>query len=114
LASMASDELLERIRSIAQTNYPLIKDKLSSVEQVFVLQLSDGGSYVIRANNASISVESGTHPGPTATLITSSGDLKAILDGQMDATKAFFQGKLQIKGDIFKTMALNSLLKGAR
>jgi len=28
---MASDELLERIRSIAQTNYPLIKDKLSSV-----------------------------------------------------------------------------------
>lgn len=111
---MATDELLERIRSIAQANYPLIKDKLSSAEQVFVLQLSDGGSYVIRANNASIDVQPGTHPSPTATLTTSSGDLKAILDGQMDATKAFFQGKVQIKGDIFRTMALNSLLKGAR
>jgi putative sterol carrier protein len=111
---MASDELLERIRSIAQTNYPLVKDKLSSVEQVFMLQLSDGGSYVIKVNNVSISVDSGTTPAPIATLIMSSGDLEAILDGQMDATKAFFQGTVQIKGDIFKTMALNSLLKGAR
>ena len=111
---MASDELLERIRSIAQPNYPLIKDKLSAVEQVFVLQMSDDGSYVIRANNAAISIEAGTHPAPTATLVMSSADLRAILDGQMDATKAFFQGKVQIKGDIFKTMALNSLLKGAR
>jgi putative sterol carrier protein len=111
---MASDELLERIRSIAQTNYPLIKDKLSSVEQVFVLQLSDGGSYVIKTNNVSISVDSGTSPAPNATLIMFSGDLKAILDGQMDTAKAFFQGTVQIKGDIFKTMALNSLLKGAR
>jgi putative sterol carrier protein len=114
LATMASDELLERIRAIAQTNYPLIKDKLSSVEQVFVLQLSDGGSYIIRVNNASISVDSGTHPAPTATLITSSGDLRAILDGQMDATKAFLEGKVQVRGDIFRTLALNSLLKGAR
>jgi putative sterol carrier protein len=111
---MASDELLERIRSIAQRNYPLIKDKLSSVEQVFLLQLSDDGSYVIKANNSAISVDPGTNPTSTSTLTMSSGDLKAILDGQMDATKAFFQGKVQIKGDIFKTMALNSLLKGAR
>jgi putative sterol carrier protein len=110
---MATDELLERIRSIARTNYPNMKDKLSAVEQVFVLQVTDGGSYVIRASSASIDVEPGTHPSPTATLTMSSGDLKAILDGQLDATKAFFQGKMQIKGDIFKTMALNSLLKGA-
>jgi putative sterol carrier protein len=111
---MVTDDLLERIRSITQANYPSIRDKLSSVEQVFVLQLSDGGSYVIRASNASIAVEPGTHPSPAATLTTTSGDLRAILDGQLDATKAFFQGKVQIKGDIFKTMALNSLLKGAR
>ena len=79
-----------------------------------MLQLSDDGSYIIKANNVAISVDPATHPAPTSTLIMSSGDLNAILDGQMDATKAFFQGKVQIKGDIFKTMALNSLLKGAR
>jgi putative sterol carrier protein len=111
---MATDELLERVRSIARTNYPMIKDKLSSVEQVFVLQLNDDGSYVLRASNVSISVEPGTHSSPMATLTTSSGDLKAILDGQLDATKAFFQGRVRIKGDIFKAMALNSLLKGVR
>ncbi len=111
---MASDEMLERLKSIGQSNYPLIKDKLSSVEQVFVLKLNDGGSYVLRASNASIAVESGDNPSPTATLTMSTADLRSILDGQLDATKAFFQGKVQIKGDIFKTMVLNSLLKGAR
>ncbi|HVP22880.1 MAG TPA: SCP2 sterol-binding domain-containing protein [Conexivisphaerales archaeon] len=109
---MSTDPLLERLRSIAQTNYPMLKDKLSSVEQVFVLQLKDGGSYVIRANNADIQVDPGTYESPAATMIISSADLLGILDGQLDATKAFFQGRIQIKGDVFKTMALNSLLKG--
>jgi putative sterol carrier protein len=111
---MATDDLLERIKSISQANYPLIKDKLSSVDQVFVLQLTDDGTYVIRVNNVSMSAEPGTFPTPIATLTTTSADLRAILDGQMDAAKAFFQGKVQIKGDIFKTMVLNSLIKGAR
>jgi putative sterol carrier protein len=111
---MSSDELLEKLKTVAQSNYPSVKDKLSSVEQVFVLKLKDGGSYVIKVSNASMSIEAGEHPSPIATLITSSADLKAMLDGQMDAVKAFFQGKVQIQGDVFKTMVLNSLMRGAR
>ncbi len=111
---MASDSLLEKIRSISQANYPQVKEKLSSVEQVFVLQLKEGSSYIIKVSNTSMSAEPGTFPTPIATLTMSSADLMAILDGQMDAAKAFFQGKVQIKGDVFKTMVLNSLIKGAR
>jgi putative sterol carrier protein len=109
---MVTDQLLERMRSIAEANYPKIKDRLPSIEQVFVLHLNDGGNYVVRANNASLSVEPGTHGSPAATITTSSEDLRAILDGRLDAAQAFFQGKLQVRGDIFKMMAFNSLLKG--
>jgi putative sterol carrier protein len=111
---MASDDLLERIKAIAERNYPSVKDKLSSVDQVFVLKLSDGGSYVITLSNSTMKIEPGIHPKPLATLTTSAADLRAMLDGQMDAMKAFFQGKLQVQGDIFKTQVLNSLIKGAR
>ena len=110
---MASDELLDRLRSIAQANYPLVKEKLSSVDQVFVLKLNDNGSYIIKVNSSTLSIEPGSHASPLATLVTSSADLRAMLDGQMDAVKAFFQGKVQIQGDVFKTMVLNSLIRGA-
>ena len=109
---MASDELLERIRTISNRNYPSIKDKLSSTDLVFVLKLTDAGSYVITLNNVTMNIEPGTHPKPLATMTTSTVNLMAILDGQLDGIKAFLQGKMQVQGDVFKTQILNSLIKG--
>jgi putative sterol carrier protein len=109
---MSSDELLNKVKSIAEKNYPALKEKLSPVEQTFVLRLTDGGSYVIRLSDTVLDIQPGVHPSPIATLTTSTSDLKAILEGQTDAVKAFFQGKIQIRGDVFKTQVLNSLIRG--
>jgi putative sterol carrier protein len=57
----------------------------------------------------SLAVTEGLHPNPSATIESTHQDLVSILKGELDAVKAFFSGRIKIKGDVFAAQELNSL-----
>jgi len=114
MSSSGPDDLLGRIKELADRNFPKIKDKLPSNEQVFVLKTTAGFSAVIKLSSQAIVVESGDHPNPVSTMTMSPADLEQLMNGQLDGVQAFLSGRIKVQGDVFRTMALNNLLKGAQ
>jgi len=114
MSSAGPDNLLSRIKELAYENFPKIREKLPSDEQVFVLKTTEGVSVVIKLSNKAISVEPGDYPNPVSTMTMSPSDLDLLMKGELDGVKAFLSGKIKVQGDIFKTMALNNLLKGVQ
>ncbi|MEM4142010.1 MAG: SCP2 sterol-binding domain-containing protein, partial [Thermoplasmata archaeon] len=53
----------------------------------------------------------GEHPSPTVVLTAKEDDLAGIIEGSIDGTKAFFMGKLKIKGDPFLAQKLVNIVK---
>lgn len=113
MSSINNQQLLDKLKSLASSNFARIKDQLPAEEQVYVVKVDGALSLVIKLSRNSISIEEGEYANPVSTLTISSSDLNQILSGQLDAVKAFLAGRIRIQGDIFKTMALNNILKGS-
>ncbi|MEM0117030.1 MAG: SCP2 sterol-binding domain-containing protein [Conexivisphaerales archaeon] len=107
-----NQDLLTKLKSLADRNFPKFQNQLPAEEQVYVLKTNEGLSVVIRLSRNGISVQEGEFANPISTLTMASSDLDQMLSGQLDAVKAFLAGKIKIQGDVFKTMALNNILKG--
>ena len=70
----------------------------------------EGGQWYIAVKGGALSVTEGRADSPDMTLTTSAEDLKAIMDGELNAVSAFMQGRLQVDGDMSLAMKLQSLL----
>ncbi|MDG6939030.1 MAG: SCP2 sterol-binding domain-containing protein [Nitrososphaerota archaeon] len=114
MSSSDQDAFVAKVRRIADANFPAVKDKLPSTEQVYVVKTEEGLSLVVAFSSEGIRVEKGDHPQPISTMTMSQADLDLLLQGQLDGVKAFLRGRVRVQGDVFKTMALNSILKGAQ
>ena len=101
--------ILERLISKANENQE-IKQKISGWDKVFQFKPTDGEAFILQISNGVLSLSKGLHPSPNATIEASSQDLASILKGELDAVKAFFSGRLKIKGDVFATQELNNIL----
>jgi putative sterol carrier protein len=110
--SSENEQILAKLRALVEKNYPQLRDRLPSEDQVYMLKTNEGLSLVVRLSKAGISVEQGEYPNPISTMSMSAADLKLLLDGELDGVKAFLSGRVRVQGDVFKTMSLNSLLKG--
>lgn len=111
--SSKDEELLSRLKVLAEKNFPRFQSQLPPVEQVYVIHTNEGLSVVVKLSNKGISIDRGDFPNPISTLTMSSSDLDLMLRGELDGVKAFLSGRIKIQGDIFKTMALNNLLRGS-
>jgi len=56
-------------------------------------------------------VASGIHASPTCTLKINSGDFLDLMNGKVNAMKAYTSGKLKIEGDIMKSQLLEKIFK---
>jgi putative sterol carrier protein len=85
----------------------LIPEKAAGVKATVLLDFSgEGGkSYVVRIDDGRCEVGEGPIDQPDAVMLTTEENYVAIVEGRLDAMKAFMTGQLKVKGN------LNLLLK---
>jgi len=105
---MSPDQIVE-----AMPEY-LIPEKAATTKATIQFDLSGdaGGKWWVRINDGK--AESGKgDPGEPAnlTLLADANNWVKIMTGQMDATAAFMQGKLKIKGDMGLAIKMQSMFR---
>ncbi len=78
--------------------------------KVYQIVLEDDGKFYVAIKNGELEVAEGEHPSPIATLQTNTETMKKILNGELDAMKAFMLRQLKITGNVLDTMNLKRLI----
>ena len=76
----------------------------------FDLSGEGGGQWHVTLANQQLGVAAGSASAPTVTLSATASDYIGLANGELNATQAFMQGKLKIKGDMSALMKLQSLM----
>jgi putative sterol carrier protein len=86
-------------------------EKAKGIQAVVQLTLTgeDGGNYYIKIADQKVTASEGVAPNPRVTLSANTKDLMDLFNGKLDPAKAFFQGRLSVKGDMGFAMQLASL-----
>lgn len=86
--------------------------KLAGIQAVFQFDIggTDPGIFYVVIDGGKGVVNEGSYDSPDITLTMSSNDFADLVQGRLDGTMAFMQGKLQVKGDMMLAMRLQSLL----
>ena len=86
--------------------------KMKGVTAVYQFELSgdDGGVFHAAVDDGKATVVEAAHDSPNITITMTAEDFAAMLDGKLNATSAFMDGKLKVKGDMSLAMKLQSLL----
>ncbi|MBD6955041.1 MAG: SCP2 sterol-binding domain-containing protein [Thermoplasmata archaeon] len=88
------------------------KKETKGMKSVFQFKNELGESYYLQfKDDGSAELIMGEHPSPSVVLTAKEEDLAGIIDGSIDGTKAFFTGKLKIKGDPFLAQKLVNVVK---
>jgi len=74
-------------------------------EPPFYMEISEDGS---------IKIVEGRHSSPTATLSAKDETMVKIIRGELDPVRAYLRGELRIRGDIFASQRIGSLLSQLR
>ena len=89
-----------------------IKSETKGIQIIFQFKNDAGESYYLQfKEDGSGEIVMGEHPSPTVVLTAKEDDLAGIVEGSIDGTKAFFMGKLKIKGDPFLAQKLVNIVK---
>lgn len=88
-------------------------EKASGVDVVFQYRITGpgGGTWFVTIKDQSCEVTQGEHPRPTTTIIMSDEDFLSLIQGKLNAMKAFTSGKLKIEGDLMKSQLIEKLFK---
>jgi len=86
-------------------------ERAKGIDAEIQLELEGEGAYYLVIRDQKVSAETGTAPNPRLTLKAKKADLVAIFEGKLDPSTAFFQGKLNIKGDMNLALQLISFFK---
>jgi NAD(P)-dependent dehydrogenase (short-subunit alcohol dehydrogenase family)/putative sterol carrier protein len=70
-----------------------------------------GGDWYAEIKGGACTVGTGTHASPGCTLKIATGDYLDLMNGKLNAMKAFTSGKLKIEGDVMKSQLLEKLFK---
>ena len=83
------------------------------VEVVFQFNLSGdgGGEWYAAISGGACEVAEGTHGSPTTTILMEAGDFVDMIEGRLNAMKAFTGGQLKIEGDMMKSQLIEKLFK---
>ena len=113
-------EIPENITHAEYFNY-LLKDrvnnspisKIPSLHAIIQFEIADGGNgtwYVVVENGFVTEVIQEMHEKPTCTFILDIDTFLAILRREITPQKAFFQGKVIIKGNMLLALRMNILV----
>lgn len=70
-----------------------------------------GGDWYAEIKGGACTLGTGTHASPGCTLKIATGDYLDLMNGKLNAMKAFTSGKLKIEGDVMKSQLLEKLFK---
>ena len=59
-----------------------------------------GGQYVLNIHDGTCEVSEGTSANAKTTVTVAASDYVDVIEGRLDALKAFMSGKLKVKGDV--------------
>ncbi len=85
--------------------------KAEGVDAVFQFNLTgdNGGQYWVKVANQQAEVHEGTHDAPTMTITATAENYIALVNGDLNAMKAFMQGKVKVKGDMGLALRLQAM-----
>jgi len=119
-ATLAKDDfksavIFNAIEQALKADGPALVNK---VKGVFCFQVKGGpggaeSKWIVDAKNGSGSVALNGTTKPDVTITMDDGDLVELMEGKLNPQKAFFQGKLKIKGNMGLAMKLQEFQKQA-
>jgi putative sterol carrier protein len=66
----------------------------------------NGGDWVVIIKDQKLEVKEGVHQSPKLTVTMKEKDYLDVINGKISGERAFFSGKLQVKGDIILALRL--------
>ncbi|XP_037088686.1 non-specific lipid-transfer protein-like [Pollicipes pollicipes] len=104
-----SSEIFEQMDSVLKTDGADIVKKMKAV---FAFSVKNSGgktaTWTVDVKNGNGGVELNSNKKADVTLTLSDADLVDLMMGKLDAQKAFFQGKLKIKGNMGLALRLKT------
>ncbi|HOD29720.1 MAG TPA: SDR family oxidoreductase [Syntrophales bacterium] len=83
----------------------------SGVDVVFQYCVAGEGDWYAEIKGGACTIAAGAHAKPTCTLKIAAADYLDLMNGKMNAMKAYTSGKLKIEGDLMKSQLLEKLFK---
>jgi len=89
------------------------KGAAAGVSVVFQFKISGegGGDWSVEVKDQACAVKAGVHPKPTTTILMAAGDFLDLMQGKLNAMKAYTGKKLKIEGDLMKSQLVEKLFK---
>ena len=83
-------------------------DKAAGMDAIFQTNVTgaNGGNWTVTIKNQQLDVKTGIHPSPNVTVKMDEKDFLNLVNGKISAEKAFFSGKLHLKGNIALALKL--------
>lgn len=86
-------------------------ERAKGIDAEIQMEVEDEGEYYLVIREQKLTAETGKAPNPRLSLKAKKEDLVAIFEGKLDPSTAFFQGRLNIKGDMSLALQLISFFK---
>ncbi len=86
-------------------------DAAAGVDVVFQFDISGsgGGTWHVLVSDQTCEVKAGPHQSPTTTIAMADEDFIALMEGRLNAMRAYTSGKLKIGGDLMKSQLVEKL-----
>jgi len=97
---------IESLIAMIPTTLP--GDKAKRADTVIQLNVtgSQAGQWNVVIKDGNVNVAKGTQAAPEITVTADTTDILAVVEGKLDPTQAFMQGKAQVQGDLSEAMEL--------
>jgi putative sterol carrier protein len=105
---MAIDDLKNVWDGLQESFHP---ERAKGIDAEIQMEIEGEGEYYLVIREQKLSAETGKAPNPRLTLKAKQEDLVAIFEGKLDPSTAFFQGRLNVKGDMSLALKLVSFFK---
>jgi putative sterol carrier protein len=86
-----------------ETLYSRFKsDRAKGIDAIVQVDITgpDGGSWTVTIRDQKIEVKEGTHPSPMLSVSVTDRDFTDLINGKLSGERAFFTGKIRLKGNI--------------
>ncbi len=86
-------------------------EKAAGIDVVVQVDIAgpNGGNWTVTVKDQRLSVAEGIHPAPKVSLKMAEKDYMDLMNHKISPEKAFFTGKLQLKGDIGLALKLRDM-----
>lgn len=107
---MDNDQLVRLMKKMEESFIP---EKAEGMRGVFQCHISgvENGDWLMTVGDATCQINPGKTDQPRATLDIANDDLQNLLNGSLDPMKAFFSGRIDLKGDVNSVIKLLSMFR---